>query len=136
LATVFLDDPSGDRAYYFPRLFSRLTRPLIGEEEMAKITFIVPSGDTVVVEAFSGSLMEVAVANAVEGIDAECGGVCSCATCHIHILPEWSAAAGEASAIESAMLELEDEAKEMSRLSCQVLVTEALDGCVARVVGR
>ena len=103
---------------------------------MAQITFITPGGEAVLVSAHAGSLMEAAVANAVDGIDADCGGVCSCATCHIHVAPEWLEAVGPASAIERTMLELEDQTNARSRLSCQVQVSPALDGCVVHVVGR
>ncbi|NDA94181.1 MAG: hypothetical protein EBX90_13055 [Betaproteobacteria bacterium] len=56
---------------------------------MPKITYITPGGKTIVVENAHGTLMSAAVANHVEGIEGECGGVCSCATCHIHIDPAW-----------------------------------------------
>ncbi|WP_370980918.1 2Fe-2S iron-sulfur cluster-binding protein [Agaribacterium sp. ZY112] len=100
---------------------------------MAKITFITSNDEQVTLEADSGSVMELAVANGVEGIDGDCGGVCSCATCHVHVLPEHTEKTGEASEIEQDMLELDDDADEYSRLCCQLEVTDALDGAVFRV---
>ena len=103
---------------------------------MARITFITPAGKSILVERSAGSLMEAAVQNGIEGSDGDCGGVCSCATCHIHIPPEWMERVGPASPLERALLELQDEGNEHSRLACQVRTSEALDGLVVRVVGR
>lgn len=100
---------------------------------MAKITFITSSEETITLEADSGSVMELAVANGIQGIDGDCGGVCSCATCHVHVDPAHVAKTGEASEIEQDMLELDDDADEFSRLSCQIEVTDELDGVVLRV---
>ncbi|QDT68505.1 Putidaredoxin [Planctomycetes bacterium MalM25] len=103
---------------------------------MPKVTYITPSGEEKVVADAQGNLMTAAVANQVEGIDGDCGGVCSCATCHVHIDPEWAERVGSATDIETGMLELEDSAGENSRLGCQVELTPELDGLVVRVVGR
>ncbi|WP_020208805.1 2Fe-2S iron-sulfur cluster-binding protein [Gilvimarinus chinensis] len=100
---------------------------------MAKITFITKDDDTIVCEADSGSVMELAVQNGVKGIDGDCGGVCSCATCHVHVAPESVAQVGEAGEIEKDMLELDDEANERSRLCCQLEVSDDLDGIVLHV---
>ena len=100
---------------------------------MAKITFRTPSSEEVTVEASSGNLMELAVNNNIEGIEGECGGVCSCATCHVHVAPEFFAKTGEAGEIEADMLELDDNVTEYSRLGCQVQITEELDGMVVQV---
>jgi len=100
---------------------------------MAKITFITKDNETVSVEAESGSIMELAVQHNIKGIDGDCGGVCSCATCHVHVAPEFMEKTGEASDIEKDMLEFDDEVNEYSRLSCQVEITEALDGIVLKV---
>ena len=100
---------------------------------MAKITFITSANEEITLEADSGSVMELAVANGVSGIDGDCGGVCSCATCHVHVLPEHTAKTGEASEIEKDMLELDDNADEFSRLCCQLEISDALDGAVFRV---
>lgn len=101
---------------------------------MAKITFLTPSGEKVTVDAASGSLMEAAVEEGVEGIHGDCGGVCSCATCHVKVDRNWMERVGPASEDEQNILELEDEADERSRLSCQIEVTEELDGLSMEVV--
>ena len=77
--------------------------------------------------------MSLAVDNGVKGIDGDCGGVCSCATCHVHVLPEHVSKIGEATEIETDMLELADNANEFSRLCCQLEISEALDGLVLQV---
>ena len=103
---------------------------------MSKVIFITPEGETVVVENAEGNLMSIAVDHAVSGIGGDCGGVCSCATCHVHIDPVWVDRVGPANDIESGMLEVTSHFCFNSRLGCQVQVTPALDGLVVRVVGR
>lgn len=103
---------------------------------MPKVTYITPSGASVVIENAEGTLMSVAVENQIPGIDGDCGGVCSCATCHVHVDPAWLEKVGIADSIESGMLELEDEVCDRSRLGCQVDLTPELDGLVVQVVGR
>jgi 2Fe-2S ferredoxin len=103
---------------------------------MSKITYLTPAGTEVVVENAEGNLMNIAVDNQVDGIDGDCGGVCSCATCHIKIDSAWTEKVGPASETENDLLELEDDVDESSRLGCQVEMTEELDGLVVRVVGR
>ncbi|MER2491331.1 2Fe-2S iron-sulfur cluster-binding protein [Catenovulum sediminis] len=100
---------------------------------MAKITFITTDEAQITVEGDSGSLMELAVQNSVQGIDGDCGGVCSCATCHVYVEPEHVAKTGEASEIEKDMLELDDNANEYSRLCCQIEISDQLDGVILRV---
>ncbi|MCU4675642.1 MULTISPECIES: 2Fe-2S iron-sulfur cluster-binding protein [Catenovulum] len=100
---------------------------------MAKIIFITSDSEKIELEATSGSVMELAVQNGVQGIDGDCGGVCSCATCHVHVAPEHFAKTGPASEIEQDMLELDDDANEYSRLCCQIEVSEQLDGVVLHV---
>ena len=103
---------------------------------MAKITFITTTGQHVVAEADEGTLMEVAVDHGVVGIDADCGGMCSCATCHVHVDPEWIGTTGPAEDDEKELLGFEASANDHSRLSCQVQVSEELDGIVLRVADR
>lgn len=100
---------------------------------MAKITFITSDEETIVLEGTSGSVMELAVEHNVKGIDGDCGGVCSCATCHVHVQPEDMEKTGPASEIETDMLELDDNADEYSRLCCQLEISDALDGVVLNV---
>jgi 2Fe-2S ferredoxin len=101
---------------------------------MVKITFIEHNGKEHVVEVSPGiSLMQSAVRNDVPGIDAECGGACACATCHVYVDPAWMAAAGEPETIELSMMEFSSHPQVNSRLSCQITVTEQLNGLVVRI---
>lgn len=98
---------------------------------MPKITFIAADGTKRTVEADVGSsLMEAAIRNRVPGIDAECGGACSCATCHVYVDEEWRAATGKAKPTEEDMLDYAFDVRGNSRLSCQIILTEAMDGLV------
>ena len=100
---------------------------------MPEITFITQGNETIKVSANSGSIMTVAVENNVSGIDGDCGGVCSCATCHVHLNPEDIERIGAASEIEKDMLELDDNANEYSRLGCQIPINDTFDGLVLKV---
>jgi 2Fe-2S ferredoxin len=101
---------------------------------MAKITYIEFDETTHTVEVRNGlSVMEGAVKNNVPGIDADCGGACACATCHVYVDEAWQGATSDASAMEESMLDFADEVKPNSRLSCQIRVTDALDGLVVRL---
>ena len=100
---------------------------------MPKVTFIDFEDNQTDVEVQVGySLMEAAVVNDVEGIDADCGGACACATCHVYIDENWTATVGPAEELEAEMLDVAEEVKENSRLSCQIKITEELDGLVVR----
>ncbi len=101
---------------------------------MPKITYIDPSGKEHVVEAPVGqTVMEAAVKHAVPGIDADCGGACACATCHVYVDPEWLDKTGERNSMEESMLDFANEVEDNSRLSCQIKITEALDGLLVRI---
>ncbi|ANW97226.1 hypothetical protein AXE80_13410 [Wenyingzhuangia fucanilytica] len=95
---------------------------------MAKITFITSDNEKVTLEGTSGNVMQLAVNNGVSGIDGDCGGVCSCATCHVFVAASDMEKVGVASEIETDMLELADDANEFSRLCCQIEISEAIDG--------
>ena len=98
---------------------------------MAKITFIEQSGDKRTVEAEPGStVMEAAIRNDIAGIEAECGGACSCATCHVYVDEAWTEAVGGPAPMEEDMLDFAYDVRPNSRLSCQIKVTPALDGLV------
>jgi 2Fe-2S ferredoxin len=98
---------------------------------MAKITFIDSSGATRAVEAQIGStVMETAIKNVIPGIEAECGGACACATCHVYVDEAWRESTGPPSPMEEDMLDFGYDVRTNSRLSCQIKVTEALDGLV------
>lgn len=79
------------------------------------------------------SLMEAGKANGVEGILADCGGSCACATCHVYVDPAWAEKTGKASAMEESMLDFAENVQENSRLSCQIKVTDELEGLVVRM---
>lgn len=100
---------------------------------MPKITFIEHDGTVHVVEAETGyNLMEVALKAGVSGIVGECGGSCTCATCLVHVEPEWVEKTGVRSEEEEAQLDYAFEVKPNSRLACQVRVTDELEGLVVR----
>ena len=100
---------------------------------MPKVTFIAHDGTETIIDAKSGlSVMETAVQNDVPGILGECGGACACATCHVYVDEAWRAATGTPSASETSMLEFAQEPQENSRLSCQITMSDALDGLVVR----
>lgn len=101
---------------------------------MVKITFVEQNGTRHEVEAEPGmTVMEAAVKNSVPGIAAECGGACSCATCHVYVEEEWRGPTGEPQQMEEDMLDFAFDVRKESRLSCQIKVTEALDGLTVRV---
>ena len=100
---------------------------------MSKLTFIQENGERVVVDNAVGNLMEIALENEVEGITGDCGGVCSCSTCHVYIPPEWQSKVGAAEGMELDTLEFNENQKSTSRLGCQIEMTEALDGLVVEV---
>jgi 2Fe-2S ferredoxin len=98
---------------------------------MPKITFIEHDGTVHTVEAEVGAtVMETAIRNSVAGIVAECGGSCACATCLVHVDEAWADRLAERSATEEDMLDFAFEVKPTSRLSCQIMVSEAIDGLV------
>ncbi|TNE37374.1 MAG: (2Fe-2S)-binding protein [Alphaproteobacteria bacterium] len=98
---------------------------------MAKITFIDHDGTKRDVEADNGlSVMEAAVNNMVPGIDADCGGACACATCHVYVDDAWMGKTGEISDMEETMLDFAEDRRENSRLSCQIKISDDLDGLV------
>ena len=101
---------------------------------MTTINFVLHDGSKHAVEAKNGdSLMIVAMRNDFEGILAECGGACSCATCHVHIDPDWMAKLPEMDDLEGEMLDFAEDVDDYSRLSCQIKVTDALDGLVVNI---
>ena len=104
---------------------------------MTKVTFIDHGGTARTVEAENGStLMETAIRNAIPGIEAECGGALSCATCHVYVEEDWRAVVGEPAPMEEDMLDFGYDVRENSRLSCQIRITDALDGLVVRTPER
>jgi 2Fe-2S ferredoxin len=101
---------------------------------MAKITYIEHDGEEHVIDVKPGlTVMEGAVKNNVPGIDADCGGACACATCHVYVDEAWLPKTGDKSAMEESMLDFAENVEPNSRLSCQIKVSDALDGLVVRL---
>jgi len=101
---------------------------------MPKVTYIQPDGQERVIEAAAGAtVMETAIDNDVAGIVAECGGACSCATCHVYVDPAWLDKLPAPDAQEDGMLDCVLDRRANSRLSCQLVIHEGLDGLVVRV---
>lgn len=104
---------------------------------MTKITFVDSKGDRIETSAQSGStVMEAAVMHAVPGILAECGGACTCATCHVYVDADWQDIVGPPSPMEEDMLDFAFDVQPSSRLSCQIKVKDHLDGLVVHVPSR
>jgi ferredoxin, 2Fe-2S len=98
---------------------------------MPKITYVEHDGTTKTVEAENGAtVMEVALKNDVGGIVAECGGSCTCATCLVHVDEAWIDKVGTRSEEEEDQLDFAFDVRPNSRLSCQITVTDALDGLI------
>lgn len=96
---------------------------------MAKITYIDHDGTERVVEANNGeTVMEAAVKNSIPGIDADCGGACACATCHVYVDESFMDKVGEQQEMEQSMLDFAENVQANSRLSCQITVSDELDG--------
>ena len=98
---------------------------------MVSITYIDNSGAARSVDAEPGStVMETAIRHGIPGIEAECGGACACATCHVYIEEAWREKTGPPSPMEEDMLDFGYDVRANSRLSCQIKVTAELDGLV------
>ena len=102
---------------------------------MPKVTYIQHDGTEHVVDVDTGlSVMEGAIDNSIDGIDAECGGCLSCATCHVYVDENWVSKLPAAEDMEIEMLDLTaSEKQDNSRLSCQIEVTDEMDGLIVRM---
>ena len=101
---------------------------------MPKITYIENNGKTHILEVSNGlTVMEGAVQNNVPGIDADCGGSMACATCHVYVKEEWFNKLPKKEDGEEDMLDMAFEPNKFSRLSCQLMVSEELDGLVVSI---
>jgi len=101
---------------------------------MPQITFVSHDGNKQEVNVASGtSVMQAAIDNGIDAIVAECGGACSCATCHVYVDEAWVDKVPAAGDVEKDMIECVLDPQETSRLSCQVLVGDDLDGLVVRL---
>ncbi len=100
---------------------------------MPKITFIDAAGTKRDVDAKAGaSVMEAAVQNMIPGIDADCGGACACATCHVYVAEGWADKLKAKDDMEDSMLDFAEDVQDNSRLSCQILMSDELDGLLVR----
>ena len=98
---------------------------------MPKITYIDNQGNSKTIEVEKGlSVMEGAIQNNVPGIDADCGGSMACATCHVYVKEEWFNKLPKKEDGEEDMLDMAFEPKKNSRLSCQLIVSDEIDGLV------
>ena len=98
---------------------------------MAKITYIDFQGNSKSIEVENGlTVMEGAIQNNLPGIDADCGGSMACATCHVYVEEKWFNKITKAEDAEVDMIDMAHEPKKNSRLSCQLIVSDALDGLV------
>jgi ferredoxin, 2Fe-2S len=101
---------------------------------MAKITYVQPDGQAETFDVPLGySVKDGASQNGVPGIIAECGGACACATCKVFVEPAWAERMAKPGPLEQSMIDEDEAEKEHLRLSCQIPVTEALDGLVVRI---
>ena len=101
---------------------------------MPRVTFFEHNGTRHDVDATSGlSVMRAAVDHNVPGIDADCGGACACATCHVFVDPEWLGRTGMRTEMEESMLSFAAGTLDNSRLACQIEMSDALDGIVVRL---
>ena len=104
---------------------------------MPKITFIDFHGESRTVDGDVGAtVMETAIRNEVPGIEAECGGACACATCHVYVDEVWVAKTGGPEPMEEDMLDFAFDVRPNSRLSCQIRIKPELDGLVVRTPSR
>jgi 2Fe-2S ferredoxin len=104
---------------------------------MVQITYIDSGGTSRTVDAEVGStVMEAAIKNDIPGIEAECGGACACATCHVYVDEAWWERTGGPSPMEEDMLDFGYDVRPNSRLSCQIKVSEELDGLIVRTPAR
>jgi len=96
---------------------------------MVKLVFVQPDGSEKTLEADAGSTaMHAAVKHLVDGIEAECGGALACATCHVYVDEAWLVKTGKMSPMEEDMLDFAQDMRPNSRLSCQIRLSEELDG--------
>lgn len=96
---------------------------------MAKVTYIENNGTEHTIDVPNGTtLMEAAVKHGIPGIDGDCGGACACATCMVYVPEEWQGKLPEVETMEETMLDFCERREDNSRLSCQLVASDALDG--------
>ncbi|MBL4826869.1 MAG: 2Fe-2S iron-sulfur cluster binding domain-containing protein [Spongiibacteraceae bacterium] len=101
---------------------------------MPQVTYINKDGKEYIVDVDNGgNLMQAAVDNRVPGIMGDCGGDCACATCHVYVDPQWQEAAGSAGELEAELLDGLMDPEPTSRLGCQVVMSDELNGIIVRI---
>lgn len=101
---------------------------------MAVVTYVAHDGEKYEASLEEGqSLMQIAVNNAIPGIDGDCGGEAACGTCHVIVDPQWSEQVGLSGAVEEEMLSMNPERQPTSRLSCQMAASEEWDGLIVQL---
>lgn len=111
-----------------------LPSPRPDRRRMPRITYIDHTGRDYLVDGETGqTVMETAIKHDVPGIVAECGGACSCATCHVYVDEAWRGVTGEPSQMEEDMLDFAFDVRPESRLSCQLRIVESFDGLIVRI---
>ena len=101
---------------------------------MTKITYIEHKGKSHTIDVSNElTVMEGAVQNNIPGIDADCGGACACATCHVYVEEKWFNKLPKQESVECDMLDMAYEPNKFSRLACQITVTDHLDGLVVKM---
>jgi 2Fe-2S ferredoxin len=101
---------------------------------MSKITYVEDNGKSHSLEVANGlSVMEGAMQNNIPGIDADCGGSCACATCHVYVDVKWFDKLSKKDSAEQDMLDMAFQPNSFSRLSCQITVSDELDGLVVKM---
>ncbi len=104
---------------------------------MPRVRFIEHNGTEHEVEVPNGtSIMQAAVSHMVPGIEGDCGGLCACATCHVYIPEEWQGKCGAPEELEQAILDFAFDVEDNSRLSCQIKMSDELDGVTIRMPER
>lgn len=104
---------------------------------MPQVTYVEHNGTTHVIDVPTGtSVMQGAVNHLVPGIEGDCGGLCACGTCHVYVPEEFRPLTGEPGELEQGMLQFAFDVRDDSRLSCQIIVTDALDGLVVHMPKR
>jgi 2Fe-2S ferredoxin len=102
-----------------------------------KVTYIEDNGTAHEVEVPVGtSVMQGAVNHLIPGIEGDCGGLCACGTCHVYVPEDFTQLCGAADELEQGMLEFAFDTRDASRLSCQIVVTEGLDGLIVQMPAR
>ena len=104
---------------------------------MPRITYVEHNGTTHAIDVPAGtSVMQGAVNHLIPGIEGDCGGLCACGTCHVYVPEEFRAVTGQPEELEQGMLQFAFDVRDESRLSCQIIVSDAMDGLIVHMPKR